>query len=143
MPNYDFDTLNQVLTGEHMAIESYENAMAAIKDKKVIKVLEEINKDHKKHAIELTDRIVQMGGRPGGDTGFAGAMSGMMLRARGAFQGDRELLEELYQGESKGISSVKKVIKGDLDDTSLNMMKKMIETDENHLEKLFKLIHLN
>lgn len=139
----DFDSLNEILTGEHMAIESYENAMAAIKDKKAIKVLQEINKDHKKHALELTDRIVQMGGRPGGSTGVAGAMSGMMLRARGAFQSDREVLEELYQGESKGITSVKKIIKEDLDDTSLNMMKKMIETDETHLEKLFKLIHFN
>lgn len=143
MTEPNLKTLNEVLTGEHMAIESYENAMSAVKDKKVIKVLEEINKDHKKHALEITDRIVQMGGRPGGSTGFAGVMSGMMLKARGAFQSDRELLEELYQGESQGINTVKKIVRGDLDETSLNMMKKMLQTDETHLEKLFKLIHLN
>lgn len=143
MTDENFETLNEVLKGEHMAIEGYENAMSAIEDKKIIKALEEINKQHKKHALEITDRIVQMGGRPEGGTGLAGMMSGVMLKARGAFQTDRELLEELYQGESIGINSVKKVIKEELDSSSLDMMKKILQTDEAHLEKLFKLIHFN
>ncbi len=141
MTEENFETLNEVLKGEHMAIEGYETAMAAIEDKKIIMALEEINKQHKKHALEITDRIVQIGGRPEGGTGLAGIMSGAMLKARGAFQTDRELLEELYQGESLGIKSVKKVIREELDTTSLNMMKKILKTDESHLERLFKLIN--
>lgn len=133
-------TLNKLLKGEYMAIYSYESVLPTMKSNKLRKKLNEILKDHKKHAAEITDRIIKLGGTPNSRTGIAGRMTKFKLKMQGVLRSNHSTLKRLYEGENKGIAMVREVAKGDLDQTSLEMITKMMDTDRDHLKKLEHLI---
>ena len=72
-------TLNELLRGEHMAIQSYESVLPSLKED-TRKQIGGILKDHKQHALELADRITALGGVPEEATGIAGMMSQAKLK---------------------------------------------------------------
>ncbi len=136
-------TLNELLKGEHMAIESYETVMSTIDNKELKVKLNGIVEDHKRHAMEIKDRIYKLGGKPKESTGMVGVMSDIKLKAEGMVSNNQFMLKELFSGEKQGIAAVKETIKGDLDTDSLQLVKEMIETDERHLAELQQLINSN
>ncbi|MBM7614988.1 DUF2383 domain-containing protein [Alkaliphilus hydrothermalis] len=129
-------TLNEILKGEHMAIEGYETVLSTIEDHQLKTRLNGILEDHKRHAMEITNRIYKLGGDPKESTGMVGVMADMKLKLEGMVSRNHVMLHELYQGEKQGIEAVKKTIKGDLDTDSLRLVQEMIETDTRHLGEL-------
>ncbi|MDD4239514.1 MAG: DUF2383 domain-containing protein [Desulfotomaculaceae bacterium] len=141
MDEPNIKTLNELLQGEHMAIESYENVLPTIEDQQTKEEINRILTDHKRHAVEITDRIINLGGIPKESTGVAGIMSQMKLKAEGVFKSDELMLKKLNDGEDQGIAMVEKIIEGDLDATSLQMVHNILDTDYDHLEKLQHMIN--
>ncbi len=123
-----------------MAIRGYESAMPYLSEN-TRKEISGIIRDHKEHALEISDRITKLGGMPVESTGMAGAMSQIMLKAEGLVQDEKSMLTKLYDGEDQGIAAVEKVSEGDLDKTSMEMVQKMLRTDHDHLKKLQQLIN--
>ena len=123
-----------------MAIRGYESAMPYLSEN-TRKEISGIIRDHKEHALEISDRITKLGGMPVESTGMAGAMSQIMLKAEGLVQDEKSMLTKLYDGEDQGIAAVEKVSEGDLDKTSREMVQKMLRTDHDHLKKLQQLIN--
>ena len=74
MDNPNIKTLNEILQGEHMAIESYESVLPAFEDQETRSTINRILNDHKRHAMEITDRIIALGGKPKESTGMPGLM---------------------------------------------------------------------
>ncbi|NLK88216.1 MAG: DUF2383 domain-containing protein [Clostridiaceae bacterium] len=140
MDEPNIKTLNELLKGEHMAIRGYESAMPYLSEN-TRKEISGIIRDHKEHALEISDRITKLGGMPVESTGMAGAMSQIMLKAEGLVQDEKSMLTKLYDGEDQGIAAVEKVSEGDLDKTSMEMVQKMLRTDHDHLKKLQQLIN--
>ncbi|WP_026476905.1 DUF2383 domain-containing protein [Alkaliphilus transvaalensis] len=136
----NIETLNQLLQGEHMAIKGYETVMSTLANNHLKTQLNGILEDHKRHAMEINDRIYKLGGDPKESTGVAGLMSDMKLKIEGIVRNDKIMLKELYKGEEMGVSSVKEIIKGDLDRGSLEMVEEILKTDERHLMTLDQLI---
>jgi len=132
-------TLNELLRGEHMAIQAYESVLPHLKEE-TRKEIASILKDHKQHAVELADRITALGGIPEESTGIAGIMSQAKLKTESIIRDEKSILRELYDGEDKGIAEVEKIIKGDLDAESRKMADKILRTDHDHLKKLQQLI---
>lgn len=132
-------TLNELLKGEHMAIQGYESVMPYLKGD-TRKQIAYLLKDHKQHAMELTDRITALGGVPQESTGIAGIMSQTKLKAEGIIRDEKSMLRKLYDGEDQGIAAVEKIIKGDLDSDSREMVDKILRTDHDHLKKLQQMI---
>jgi bacterioferritin len=140
MDEPNIKTLNELLKGEHMAVQSYESVMPYLSEN-TRKEISGIIRDHKEHALEISDRITKLGGMPVESTGMAGAMSQMKLKAESLVQDEKSMLVKLYDGEDQGIAAVEKVSEGDLDKTSMEMVRKMLRTDHDHLKKLQQLIN--
>lgn len=133
-------TLNELLKGEHMAIQAYETVMPYLKEE-TRKQISDMLKDHKQHALELANRITALGGIPEESTGMAGAMSQTKLKIESMVRDEKSMLRKLYDGEDQGIAAVENIIKGDLDSTSREMVDKILRTDHDHLKKLQQMIH--
>jgi bacterioferritin len=140
MDEPNIKTLNELLKGEHMAVQSYESVMPYLTEN-TRKEISDIIRDHKQHALEISDRITKLGGVPVESTGMAGVMSQMKLKAESMVQDEKNMLVKLYDGEDQGIAAVEEVSRGDLDETSMEMVKKMLRTDHDHLKKLQQLIN--
>ncbi|AKL95573.1 bacterioferritin [Clostridium aceticum] len=134
-------TLNELLKGEHMAIESYESVLPTVENHKTREEINTILEDHKQHAMRITDRIISLGGIPEESTGIVGIMSQTKLRAEGILRSDKSMLTKLYDGEDQGIAMVEKIIQGDLDSTSSEMVQDILATDHDHLKKLQEMIN--
>ena len=132
-------TLNELLRGEHMAIQAYESVMPHLKED-TRKQIAYMLKDHKQHAAELADRIISLGGIPKESTGMAGIMSQTKLKAESMIRDEKSMLRKLYDGEDQGIGAVEKIIKGDLDAESREIVDKILRTDHDHLKKLQQMI---
>jgi rubrerythrin len=141
MDEPNIKTLNELLQGEHMAIQGYESILPALQEE-TRKEISDIIKDHKQHALEISDRIVKLGGMPKESTGMPGIMSQAKLKAESLVRDEKSLLQKLYDGEDQGIGVVEKIIQGDLDETSRKMVDKILRTDHDHLKKLQQMIDL-
>jgi uncharacterized protein (TIGR02284 family) len=133
-------TLNELLRGEYMAIQGYESVMPHLEED-TRKQLDDMLKDHKQHAAELTQRIIALGGIPEESTGIAGVMSQAKLKVESIVRDEKSMLRKLYDGEDQGIAAVEKIIKGDLDSDSREIVDKILRTDHDHLKKLQQMIH--
>ncbi|HHY82960.1 MAG TPA: DUF2383 domain-containing protein [Clostridiales bacterium] len=133
-------TLDELLRGEHMAIQGYESVMPALSEE-TRKQINEILRDHKEHAAELSDRIIALGGVPDESTGIVGMMSKTKLKTESMLRDEKSIIRKLYDGEDQGIAAVEKVIKGDLDSTSRELADKILRTDHDHLKKLQQMLH--
>jgi len=140
MDNPNIKTLNEILQGEHMAIESYESVLPAFEDQETRSTINRILNDHKRHAMEITDRIIALGGKPKESTGMPGLMSRTKLKTESLLRNEKDMLKKLYDGEDQGIAAVEKTIRGDLDAESLKIVHHILKTDHDHLKSLQKLI---
>ncbi len=141
MENTVINELNTVLKGEVMAIESYDKYIHELKDNKVKTAFLEIQGDHKEHANLLENRIKQLGGDPNEKLGIAGVMANAKIALKNLGETKTiDLLKWAYDGEDKGIAMVEEIVKGDLDDTSMKLIKDILSVDHDHLKTMNNLI---
>ena len=69
------EELNAYLKGEYMAIKSYQDFIERTKDPSIRQKLQSIRQDHERHAVRISERISNLGGRPVKGAGFMGIMS--------------------------------------------------------------------
>lgn len=135
--------LNTLLKGEYMAIHGYESYIQNIEDQKIKTQLQEIQKDHKQHAIMIAERIQNMGSRPVEGVGVMGTMAQTIdsLKNLPNQKDTRFILHDAYEGEQKGIQMAEEIAKGDLDKESEKLIKNILKEDRKHLEVLKKLLN--
>ncbi|WAA09077.1 ferritin-like domain-containing protein [Fervidibacillus albus] len=128
--------LNEFLQGIYIAIHGYERYIQHVEDQKIKTVLQQIQQDHKQHAIRIAERIQNLGGVPVEDGGMKGKMADMMMRMNGATDNPNFILKDAMRGEENGIKMSEKLVRGDLDECSLQIVKQVLEKDRHHLEQL-------
>jgi bacterioferritin len=133
--------LNAYLKGEYMAIKAYGNFMERTKDLSVKQELQNIQRDHYKHAAKVSERIRQLGGKPVNSAGLMGTMSDMKNLIKRNSDGTRFILKDAGRGEYRGIQMAEEVVKGDLDQESLKLIKDILDEDRSHVSKLNDYIH--
>lgn len=133
--------LNTILQGEHMAIDIYHTYINNLNDSKLKEHLQEFQQDHKLHAIKLASRIQDLGGSPDESRGMAGffAKTGAKLDTLTDVN-PMDLLRKLYDGEDQGIARTEQIMRGVLDDSSLEIVEDIISEDHDHLKKMEKLL---
>ncbi len=129
------DTLNELLKGEHMAIQVYERTKNLQGDNQVKNMLNGFAKDHQRHIDLLSQRIQELGGVPQKNLGFPGLMVDVTSMIN-SIQGPSHLLKQLYDGEDKGIHAYEDRI-DELDPVSQYVVKGIMVEDHEHL-KFFK-----
>jgi len=100
----DIDALNQLLLGQHMAIDSLRDYINAAHSPAVRAQLEEVLRTHEAQAEELSDHIRYLGAEPQESRGMAGLMRTAKTRfSLGLNSTDHDIVSELITGEEMGI----------------------------------------
>lgn len=126
------ETLNELLKGEQMAIQVYDKTKNLSGDTQVQQMLNKFQSDHKRHAQLLSQRIKELGGMPENKTGLPGVMSNITAMVN-SIRGPKHLLEQVYDGEDKGIYAYKERLEK-LDPVSQYVVKGIIEEENEHLQ---------
>ncbi|UWG95561.1 PA2169 family four-helix-bundle protein [Dehalobacter sp. DCM] len=129
------DTLNELLKGEHMAIHIYDKTKEIQQDEQVAHMLSQFEQDHQRHAHQLSQRIIDLGGKPKANTGLEGIMADINSIFN-SYRGPEELLTQIYNGEDKGIHAYEDRI-DEIDPTSQEIIRQIMGEDHEHL-KWFK-----
>ena len=132
--------LNTFLGGNYMAIQAYERYIHHIDDSNIKQTLQKIQQDHKQHAMLIAERIQNLGGVPVDDVGFKGAIAEFVNNLKGSSNDPAFILKDALMGEDKGIEISKKLVKGDLDPESLELVNDILNHDQKHVDLLEELI---
>ena len=71
-------TLNHFLQGQYMGIHAYEQHIEKLMDPHIKKEFQNIQQDHKLHAMKVAERIQNLGGTPVDDEGIVGSLQGFV-----------------------------------------------------------------
>jgi bacterioferritin (cytochrome b1) len=129
--------LNTFLKGEYMAIDSYEHFIRCASNNNVKSLLQDIQNDHKHHAISISERINLLGGDPITGVGVSGKVAEVVSNLKHInHNNDIDILREALSGESKGINITEELVKGDLDFKSAALVSNILAVDKKHLTML-------
>lgn len=133
--------LNELLQGEYMAVDSFNNFISRLEDENAKKTLQEVQKQHRENIDKLASYIQSIGGQPDENLGMKGTMGEMMLNMDLGSESDmEEIIKKAIEGETKGVNMAEKVLRGDLDDRSRDIAGEILEKDRKSIEKLKKLL---
>jgi len=132
--------LNAYLKGEYMAIKAYDEYLERIKDADMKAELENIQQDHIRHAALVSRRIMGLGGKPAAGPGLMGTMSDVKNLVKRNSDNTNSILADAGMGEYRGIRMAEEVVKGDLDEDSLGLVRNILEEDRAHVGRLGGLI---
>lgn len=127
------ETLNELLKGEHIAIDIYVKTKGLQKDVQVSEMLADFENDHKQHAELLKKRINDLGGIPRAGTGLSGIMANLAATVN-SYRGPGQLVKHLYEGEDDGIRTYEERI-NELDQVSQDLVRQITTEEHEHLKK--------
>lgn len=139
--NVSIKELNGVLKGEYMAIDSYEKYIKNIEDSNTKAEFQKIQKEHKRNAIKLSERIQTLGGVPVFSVGVTGRIVETISNVKNiGTKKPLDYLKKAHHGEDMGIKLVSKIVKSDLDGDSSKLVDSMLNEDRNHINTLSGMI---
>lgn len=100
--------LNTFLEGNLMAIHAYNNYIHHMDDERLKHRLQDIQKQHKQHAILVAERIQNLGGMPVDDIGMIGSFAEFMNKLKGSTTDRKLILKDALLGEQRVLKSPKK-----------------------------------
>lgn len=135
------ETLNEFLKGQYMGIHAYEHYIEKLNDPTVKDVFQNIQKDHKQHAIKVLERIQNIGGQPVDDEGMIGSFQGFISQFT-IPDTTEGIIESAIKGEGYyGVQISEEIVKGDLDSESHELIKSVLDKDREHVSTLKSLAH--
>jgi bacterioferritin len=129
-------TLNEFLKGQYMGIHAYGEFIEKIEDPSLKDAFQEIQEDHKQHALKVAERIRTLRGIPVVDEGTLGKVQGFLGKFMVPDNKD-DLLESAVKGESYyGVEMSEEIVKGDLDHESKEIIEEILDKDREHVRVL-------
>lgn len=133
--------LNQLLQGEYMALESFNQFISRVDDEIIRSSLKDVQKQHRNNIEILSNYILDIGGKPEENLGMMGKMGGMVLnRQLGSSSDANEVIEKAIDGEIKGISKTEEILRGNLDEEARKLTGQILENDRSSIDKLRNLL---
>ncbi|NLZ53030.1 MAG: PA2169 family four-helix-bundle protein [Thermoanaerobacteraceae bacterium] len=133
--------LNELLQGEYMAVESFNNFISKVKDEKVKTALQEVQQQHRSNIEKLATYIQNLGGQPDENLGMKGKMGDLKVNMDLGFKTDDvEIVKKAIEGETKGVNMAEKVLRGNLDDKSRDIVGEILQKDRIAIDKLKALV---
>ena len=133
--------LNELLQGEYMAVDSFNNFISRLEDDNTIQHFKEVQKQHRENIDKLATYIQDIGGQPDENLGMKGTMGEMKLNMElRSGVNTNEIINKAIEGETKGINMAEKVLRGDLDDRARGIAGEILEKDRKSIEKLKSLL---
>ncbi len=135
-------SLNQLLQGEYMAVESFNIFISRIEDDHVKKTFQEIQKQHRQNINTLANYIQDIGGRPQENLGMMGMMGGTKVSLDlGLKANHAEIIKKALEGETRGVNMAEKVLRGNLDHKSRDIAGEILHKDRKSIDQLNGLLN--
>lgn len=131
------DTLNNLLQGTYIAIDSYSRYIGKVDDQQLRHRLENQQLTHKLIAQELNSHIRDIGGEPKSGPGLKGVTAEISNTVQLA-AGDKpnEILDMIYKGAEMGIHSMELALTNLNDDKSKVLVNRHLEKERDILNKV-------
>ena len=135
------NTLNTFLKGQYMGIHAYEHHIQKLTDPSIKREFQKIQQDHKNHALKVAERIQNLGGKPVDDEGVIGSVQGFISQFN-IPDSSSGIIESALKGENDyGIQISEKIVRGDLDPESYQLIENILNKDREHVNFLNRLLH--
>ena len=135
-----FEVLNDILTGEHMAIEQYQAYIDSLPHSPLRNHLVTILTDHKQHAERLAYFIQMNGGHVAEGTGLVGKLALWRTKLENMRENQPlKMLDKLYEGENEGLARALRLSQGKVMDSEHEMLEKIFADEREHLRQLERL----
>ena len=129
--------LNELLQGEYMAVESFNNFISRVEDEKIKTEFQRIQQQHRSNIEKLATYIQNLGGQPDENLGFKGKMGDLKVNLDLGFRSDdAEILKKAIEGETRGVNMAEKILRGNLDDKSRDVVGEILHKDRMAIRKL-------
>jgi len=139
--NETIQSLNKLLQGEYMAVESFNNFISKLEDENVKQTFQEVQKEHRENIDKLASYIQDIGGRPEENLGMKGTMGDIKINIDIGFDKDETaILEKAIEGETKGVNMAEKVLRGNLDEKSREIAGEILHRDRMSIDKIKSLL---
>ncbi len=134
-------SINELLQGEYMAIESFNNFISRLADGNVKNTFQSIQKQHRENIEIIATYMQDEGGQPDENLGIKGIMGDIKLNMDLGAQSDaKEVIEKAIGGETQGVNMAEKVLRGKLDDKSRELAGNILQNDRRSIERLKNLL---
>ncbi len=130
------NSLNELLQGEYMAVESFNNFISKLDDENAMEIFKEVQTKHRDNIAILADHIQSMGGKPDENLGFKGKMAELKLNMKLDFKDTNEVIEKAIEGETGGVNMAEKLLRGTLDEESRTLAELVLDNDRYSINKL-------
>lgn len=138
--NPTFEVFNQILKGEHIAIETYQSYIDSLPSSPLRNHLVAILTDHKAHASRISYYIQTNGGKVEEGAGLAGLAT--KWSAKMMNWGENEslnMLEKLYSGEDRGLARAIQLSEDKLSEAEREVLAPVFSDEHDHLKQLLSL----
>lgn len=134
-------SLNQLLQGEYMAVEIFNNFISRTKNENMKQVFKKVQKQHRENIDKLASYIQDIGGKPEENLGIKGKMGDIKINMDLGSDADTyEIIEKAIEGETQGVNMAEKVLRGELDDKSRDIAGEILHKDRKSIEELKNLL---
>lgn len=132
--------LNELLQGEYMAVESFNNFISRVEDDRIKIGLQDVQKQHRENIDILANYIQNIGGQADENLGMKGKMAELKLNLDLIKSNDEDIIKEAIEGETNGIEMTEKILRGNLDDKSRDLTGEILANDRKSIDKLNSLL---
>jgi bacterioferritin len=141
MSEQTVEALNEFLQGRIMGIRQYEHYIAHTKDPRLKAELTELQRETRKQADAVIQRIHKIGGCPEEDIGLIGKVQEAFKDLKGYPEESADILRDLLTAEKKyALDRSHEIVEGKLDPESADLIRRILEEDETQARQLSKLL---
>lgn len=134
-------TLNKLLQGEYMAVDTFNIFISKLNDQKMKQKLQRVQKEHRKNISTLAEFIQNQGGEPKENLGLKGTMADFKLNRELNSKDNNYIINKVIEGETQGINMAEKVLRGRLDHSSRKIAEEILDQDRKSLNEIKSLIN--
>ncbi len=133
-------TLNEFLKGQYLGIREYEHFIEKLEDKSVKNQTQMMQQEHKQHALQVAERIQNLGGTPVDSEGVIGSVQSFLSQFN-IPDTTEGMIESARKGENEyGIGMSEKMVRGDLDEENRHVIEAILDRDRQRVKLLDELL---
>jgi Protein distantly related to bacterial ferritins len=135
------NSLNEFLKGNYMAIHAYNEYINRAKQPELKLLLQQLQQNHQQHAMEITKRIQDLGGKPVDHPGIKGKSMEIFKMLTDHNNEPDHIVKDALAGEKRGIEISQNIVNGTLDDQSYRLVQQILDKNIKHLDLLNQALH--
>ncbi|MBU3102356.1 MULTISPECIES: DUF2383 domain-containing protein [Clostridium] len=142
MNSENIKNLNFLLESEYMSIDSLEALINHASNINIKAKLQNIQRTHKQHTLQISTKIQDLGGRPSGSIGIQGVVAETISNIKHIGTTDNtSYLKEALQGEFMAIKTINGLIANNSVFSNSTILNNIIKDHQNNIDSLNNIIN--